>query len=366
MRTPVFLLLASQLSCSAERPIVIGLAGPFSEARGSSMRLATELAVREINAAGGVRGRQLELRIHDDSSRADVAVRVARVLYADPRVSAVIGHLTSAATLAASPVYNGGRTPVPVISPSASAATVSDAGPYTFRVCPTDVLHGTRLAEFARRRLRAQTVALLYQNDEYGRGIRDTFLGSFTRMGGSVVTDDPYALDLPSFEPYLQRLRGRGGADVLLIGGTAAVARRILATLDTVRLALRVMGGDALSGLEAEPRAAGVLISAAYLPDMPEPRNARFVEAYRRAYPGQPLDHRGAAAYDIVHLLAQAMEAVGPDRRRIRDYLTGVGSATPAFDGVTGRIAFDENGDVPDKPVVIGVVREGRLTMATP
>lgn len=366
MRIPFPLLVAAQLACGTDRPIVLGLAGPFSEARGSSMRLASELAVREINAAGGVRGRTLELRIHDDSTRADVAVRVARVLYADPRVAAVIGHLTSGATLAASPIYNGGRTPVALISPSASAPAVSSAGPYTFRVCPTDVLHGTRLAEFARRQLRAQTVALLYQNDEYGRGIRQTFLESFTRMGGSVVMDDPYVPDLPSFEPYLQRLRGRGGADVLVIGGTAAVARRILATLDTVRLAPRVMGGDALSGLEAEPRAAGVLISAAYLPDLPEPRNLPFVEAYRRAYPNQALDHRGAAAYDIVHLLARAIEAVGSDRRRVRDYLAGVGSVTPPFEGVTGRIAFDENGDVPDKTVVIGVVRDGRLTMGTP
>src|SRR5688500_2065631 len=120
MRVRFLLLFAAQLSCAAEHPIVLGLAGPFSEPRGLSMRLASELAVREINAAGGVRGRRLELRIHDDSSRAEVAVRIARVLYSDARVSAVIGHLTSAATLAAAPIYNGGRSPVPVISPSAS------------------------------------------------------------------------------------------------------------------------------------------------------------------------------------------------------------------------------------------------------
>lgn len=366
MRSPWLLLIVAQLACGSGRPIVIGLAGPFSEPRGRSMRLASELALREINAAGGLRGRPVALRIHDDSSRAEVAVRVARVLYADPAVVAVIGHLTSAATLAASPVYNGGRSPVPVISPSASAPAVSGAGPYTFRVCPTDVLHGTRLAEFARRRLGARTAALLYQNDEYGRGIRQTFREAFTRLGGTVVSDDPYVTDLPSFQPYLQRLRQRGGADILVIGGTAAVARRILVTLDSVRLAPRVMGGDALSGLETEARAAGVLVSSAYLPDMPEPDNLRFVEVYRQTYPDEPLDHRGAAAYDIVHLLARAIRAVGTDRRRLRDYLTTVGGSTPPFEGVTGRIAFDANGDVPDKTVVIGVVRDGRLALAPP
>lgn len=365
MIRPLVLLILPATACVAGRdPISLGLAGPFSQPRGVSMRLATELAVQEINQAGGVRGRPLRLTIHDDSGRADVAVSAARTMYGDQRIVAVIGHLTSAAMLAASPVYHGGTNPLPVISPSASAPSVSAAGPYAFRVCPTDVVHGSRLAEWARRRLRAQTAAILYQNDEYGRGVRSTFAESFSRLGGSIVADDPYTPDLPSFEPYLRRLHNRGGSDILVIGGTAAVAYHILATLDSVRLAPIIMGADALSGLEESPAAEGAFISAAYLEDAPGERNARFVAAYRRAYPDQNLDHRGAAAYDIVYLLARAIEAVGPDRRRIRDYLAGVGTATPPFEGVTGTVAFDENGDVPEKTVVIGIVRQSRLITA--
>ena len=82
------------------------------------------------------------------------------------------------------------------------------------------------------------------------------------------------------------------------------------------------------------------------------------------AYPDQPLDHRGAAAYDIVYLLARAIGAVGPQRAHLREYLAGVGTESPAFDGVTGRIAFDQHGDVPSKAVVIGVARDGRLVSA--
>ena len=122
--------------------------------------------------------------------------------------------------------------------------------------------------------------------------------------------------------------------------------------------------GDALVGLEVDPKGQGVFMSTAYLPDRPGERNQAFVQAYRAAYGTQPLDHRGAASYDIVYLLARAIEAVGPDRRRMRDYLAGVGTLTPAFEGVTGRIAFDENGDVPGKTVVVGVARGGRLVMA--
>ncbi|MBI4419769.1 MAG: amino acid ABC transporter substrate-binding protein [Gemmatimonadetes bacterium] len=352
------------LACAPDRqPIALGLVGPFSEPRGLSMRLAAEMAVAELNRAGGVRGRPLELVIQDDSTRPEVAVAAARALYADPRVVAVIGHLTSGTTLAAAPVY-GGRSPLPVISPSASAPAVSDAGPHVFRVCPTDVAHGTALAEFAVRRLGARSAAILYQNDEYGRGIRGTFAAEFARLGGRLASDDPYVPDLPSFEPYLRRLQQRGGADVLLIAGTAASARRILPTLDTVGMRPRVMGGDALAGLEATRGAEGVFSSTAYLPDQPAERNRVFVAAYRAAYGDQPLDHRGAAAYDIVHLLARATDAVGPSRRRLLTYLAGVGTASPAFDGVTGRVAFDSLGDVPTKAVMLGVVRGGHLVMA--
>ncbi len=105
-------------------------------------------------------------------------------------------------------------------------------------------------------------------------------------------------------------------------------------------------------------------MSTAYLFDRPGEANAAFVAKYRAAYDDRVPDHRGAGTYDIVRLLARALSAVGADRKRVRDYLAGVGDASPPYDGVTGRIAFDRHGDVPDKDVVIGVVRNGRLVTA--
>jgi branched-chain amino acid transport system substrate-binding protein len=124
------------------------------------------------------------------------------------------------------------------------------------------------------------------------------------------------------------------------------------------------LGGDALTGIEgAGPIAEGVRLSSAYLVDRPGNRNEQFVQAYARAYPGERPDHRGAAAYDIVQLLASVLAETGggTDRRAVRDRLARIGGDLPAFEGVTGTIAFDGRGDVPAKPVVIGVVRGGRL-----
>ncbi len=350
--------------CSRNTPIRIGLAGPFSEDRATSMRQAAELAVREINGRGGVDGRTIELVVMDDSADADIALQVARQLYDTRNLVAVVGHLTSGTTLAAAPIYGGGSNPVVQISPSASSPLLSEAGPYTFRVCPSDLVHGTRLAEWARARLGAERAAIVYENSDYGRGVRGAFSSSFQELGGVVVSEDPYIEDLPSFAPFLQRIRQRGGADVLFLAGAQAGGRRVAATMDTVGLGTPVMGGDGLVGIEDADVAEGILISTAYLADRAGARNAEFVRAYRTAYRNRLPDHRGAGAYDAIHLLGEALEAVGADRERIREYLARVGSGIEPFQGVTGRIAFDERGDVPDKDVVIGRVSDGRLTVA--
>ena len=321
------------------------------------MQRAAELAVSEINARGGVRGRPLELRILDDSARPDVAIRIARALVDDPTVVAVVGHLTSSTSLAAGRVYGEGRRPLVMISPSASSPDLSGVNPYVFRVCPTDLSHGAQLARFVRGRLGAQRVGVIYVDDDYGRGLRLSFAAEFRNLGGTIVEEDPSLSATPSLEPYLSRLRLGGGVDVLMLATERAGAELALREMARLGVHWPVVGGDALTGIEAE----GLRLSSAYLPDRPGERNAQFVAAYARAYEGQRPDHRGAGAYDAVHLLARVLADAGTGRDAIRDRLARIGRDLPAYEGVTGTIAFDGRGDVPAKPVVIGVVRGGRL-----
>ena len=114
------------------------------------MRFGARLAVEEINARGGVNGRLIEIVERDDWENPDSAVVVATELYDDPAVVAVIGNGFSGLTLAAAPVYNSGSNPLVQISPTASAPAISSAGPYTFRMCPSDLAHGGALARWAR------------------------------------------------------------------------------------------------------------------------------------------------------------------------------------------------------------------------
>src|SRR5207247_10618444 len=153
-----------------------------------------------------------------------------------------------------------------------------------------------------------------------------------------------------------------GGADVLLLAAERPGAELALRERRSLGLRGPVLGGDALTGIEADGALAeGMRLSSAYLPDRSDERNVAFVADYARAFPGQRPDHRGAGAYDSMLLLARAIDKVGADRKAIRDYLARVGRGQPPFEGVTGPIVFDGNGDVAGKTVVIGLVRDGRL-----
>ncbi len=359
------LLLAAALlgGCQRSGEVVrIGVAGSFSDPIGLPMRQAAELAAEEINANGGVNGKRLELVLRDDFSDPDSAVFVAGDLY-NSDVSAVVGHLFSGMTLAAAPVYNGGTDPVVAISPSSSSPEVTDAGDYTFRICPSDLAHGTTLAHWVRDRLHLTHGAVLYLNDEYGRGIRQTFVTEYTRLGGQLEAVYPYLGERPDVEPYLDRLAKGDRPEFIVVAGNRSEAEEILRQSRKRGLTMPVLGGDGLEGIQdAGALAEGVYLSSPYFPSIPSPPNRRFVEAFRRKYPdtGTP-NQPAAAAYDAVYLLRDVIAKVGPKRAAVRRALAGVGSVSAPYDGVTGTIAFDGNGDVPNQNVYIGLVRKGAV-----
>jgi branched-chain amino acid transport system substrate-binding protein len=359
--------LLGLLGCAAAdgSPIRIGVAGSFSDPIGLPMRLAAELAAEEINATGGINGRRLELVTRDDYADPDSAVFVATDLY-ESGVSAVVGHLFSGMTLAASPVYNGGVDPVAAISPSSSSPEVSAAGEHTFRVCPSDLAHGAALAEWVRKQLGYERGAVLYLNDQYGRGIRQTFVGEFIRLGGRLQSIDPYLGDTPEVGPYLDRMAKSKWIQFLVVAGNRGEAEEVIRQARRRGITVPVLGGDGLEGIEAAGSLAeGVYLSSSYFPTLTTESNRKFVEAYRRKFPEAGMPNQPAAAtYDAVYLLRDVIGRAGTDRQAVREALAAVGSKIPAYHGVTGVVAFDEAGDVPDQNVYIGMVRDGTIEVA--
>jgi len=147
------------------------------------------------------------------------------------------------------------------------------------------------------------------------------------------------------------------------VAGNRGEAEEILRQAHKRKLMMPVLGGDGLEGIqEAGALAEGVYLSSPYFPSIPSAANRRFVEAFRRKYnalPNQP----AAGTYDALYLLRDVIARAGTARADVRRVLAGVGSVSPPFEGVTGTVAFDANGDVPNQNVYIGVVQHGAVTV---
>ena len=362
--TPALAAVVAGCGASSGGTVRIGLAGAFDDPIGRPIKLAAELAVSEINAGGGIGGQKLELVEKNDYADPDSAVVVANALYSSD-VSAVIGHLFSGTTLAAAPVYNSGSDPVVAVSPSSSSPEVSGAGPWTFRVCPSDDAHGAALARWVRDRLGLVRGTVLYLNNEYGRGVRQRFVDEFTRRGGELLAESPYLGDKPDVSAYLDRMVKDGRSQFLVIAGNRPEAEEILQQAHRRGINVPVLGGDGLEGIEgAGSLAEGVYTSMAYISLLDTPANRKFVAAYRSRYPDAPAPNQPAAAtYDAVYLLRDVIAKSGPSRRSVLDGVKQINPANP-FQGVTGAIAFDSLGDVPNRQVYIGVVHGGAVQLA--
>ena len=347
--------------------IRIGLAGPMEASYGVSVREGAELAIEQANSRGGVDGRRVELVVEDDAGDEERAIAIATRMVNDPSIVAVVGHVNSGTTRAAARVYNDDANPLLEISPTATSAEVSGAGPWTFRVCPTDLRHGPALAQWARQGLGRSRAAVLYANDAYGRGMLESFASAFRNGGGAILSTDPYlpqlvdSLDL--LRPFLERAVARN-ADVVMIAGELDVALPALELLRSMGFDGPLIGGDGLLGMEEEaPNASGVYITTGFLPDQPGRAAQEFVQAFQQRYGRLPTGD-AALAYDAVSIVLRAVEETSGSRLDVRNFVAEIGAGNPAFAGVTGAIAFDENGDALNKEVAVGTIRSGRLVTA--
>jgi len=357
---PGILLVLALLSCacslggSARAAYTIGAAGPWQLEQGRNARLGIELARREINDAGGVNGHTLLIREVDDGADGASASGSARKFVDDRTVSAVVGHATAAAIAAAARVYDG---QLAAVATAAGAPDLAGIPAWVFRLMPGDSAEGAGLARFAQRSAHKRA-AILYENNPRGRALADGFRGNFR---GEFVAYDPIRADAWKREVFVSYLRLRQ-PDIVFIAGLAGSALPLLAEASRQELKADVIGGDGWAGVVARADvSAGAYVGAPFVPSDPRPEVQKFVAAFRAANRGAQPDANAALGYDATKLVAAALAAVGPDRRKIRDWL----AALPApFAGVTGPIRFLPTGEPAGSRVVMSRVRsDGTLVV---
>jgi branched-chain amino acid transport system substrate-binding protein len=333
-------------------PILVGMYGSLTgdgASFGQSSREGTELAVDEINAAGGLLGgRRIQLIVEDDQSKAEEASSAVTKLITQDRVIAVLGEVASSRSLAAAPVAQ--RHQVPMITPSSTNEKVTQIGDYVFRVCFIDPFQGEVLAKFAYNDLKARRIAILKDiRNDYSVGLTDAITRVFTELGGTVLDTVSYTAGDADFKVALTRIRGLK-PDAIMATGYYPEAAIIVRQARELGISMPILGGDGWVGdalKNGREALNNTFISNHYSGDNPSPVVQNFVGTYRERF-GRDPDSIAALAYDAVKVLADAITRAGTtEGTRLRDAI-----ATADVAGVTGQLKMNAQRNV-DKPAVI-------------
>lgn len=351
------IIIAALYATVARAEILIGSAGPFTGKMswlGEQHQRAVDVAVAEINAAGGVLGEPLKIVEADDYCDKEQAVAAANKLIAD-RVSVVVGHNCSGAAIPASKVYADAG--LLMITGTATNPIITDQGfRQTFRMVARDTLQGEMAATYMAEHLADQRIAILHDGEGYGRGLAEATKAELNRRG---VKEARYAQVTPGKVDYSDTLAEleAAGIDVLFYGGYQPEAALLIRQARDRGYDLQLIGSDSLV-TEYFWRVAGPAAVGVRFVSMADPRTnaaAAPVVAKLRAQGYEP-EGFTLYSYAAVEVWAQAVEKAGTVAT---DAVAEV-LRTQQFDTVLGRIGFDENGDVYGyEPFVWYVWQEG-------
>lgn len=331
-------------ACEAPPRPVLGVtsSGPYVD--------AARIAIMDATVAGAL---PVDTMLRPEASNsAQPALRTAEEFVNRPGMAAVVGHSNSAASLAASQLYNAQQ--IVQIAPTASAVLYSEAGPFSFRLVPPDDRQGRFLARVLRDSLPpGASVALLYVNDDYGRGLRSAVLEGMAELGDPqrIAADMPHTERLPVDPEMKDHQLGAltaSEADVILWLGRASTLHEVLPAIRRAAGDIPIYGGDAVGPGQQirthDGRWHGVRhVAFAELNATAEGR--RFATRYEERF-GVPAGAADALTYDAVALVLSAVGSGARTGPQIRDYLLSLGRERAPYGGVTGPIQFDENGDV--------------------
>jgi ABC-type branched-subunit amino acid transport system substrate-binding protein len=355
---PAALALAIAASCG--KPVRVGAIVSQSGAAssyGQQVARGFDLAVQQINDAGGVDGRPIQLLYRDDSTSPELGLTALRELVENERVTTVLGAVSSTVTLRLAPYCE--RRHVILISPSASATQLTGAGEYIFRTYPSDVLEGASMADFARD-LGLDRVAVLAVANDYGEGLARVFEDRLHASGGSIAATVTFPegdqAAIADAVTALQALSPRGLYVPAYIGDLATVLLRLRESkLRPIVLGTSSAAPDLIR--RAGPAAENLVFPLpSFDPTADSAAVRAFVHAFVARYSAEP-DIYAAHAYDSVNLLAAAAARANSwDASKLKDALVRIDN----YEGATGRLAFDRNGDVVQYPRLY-VVRDGQF-----
>jgi branched-chain amino acid transport system substrate-binding protein len=360
----VLVLIATLVvGCGESKTVKIGAIQPISggvSEFGTQTRDAMQIAVDEYNKQGGVLGKQIELIVEDDENNPDKTVNAFNKLVTKDKVVGILGGLTSKVTLAiTSLAQNKG---IPLLTPTATNVSVTDAGDCIFRACFLDDFQGNVMAKFATATLKAKKAALLYDfSNDYSKGLAQSFKDNFVKYGGQNVAEESYNANETDFSAQLTKIKNTN-PDVLFLPDYYNTVGLIGKQAKNMGIKAVMMGGDGWDSVDTDKDAAtaleGSYFSNHYSPNSQDPNVKAFVDSFK-AKNGKTPNALAALGYDAVKIMVEAIKSANStDPAKIKEALK---KTDVQF--VTGKITFNEKRN-PMKPAYIIKVTGGKLVDA--
>ena len=325
---------------------------------GQSAANGAKLAIKEINAKGGINGKQLELVVADNKSEAAEAANAMQKLITQDKVVGVIAPIASSSVIAAAQVNMANK--VLAISPTASnpKVTVDPATgkvrDFLFRAAFIDPFQGSVMANFAGKSLKATKAAMYIDNSsDYATGLGQFFKETFLKNGGAIVSEEAYLAKDTDFKATLTKIKA-ANPDVLFVPGYYQEVGMIIKQAREMGLTMPILGGDGWDSAKLpEIAGAGALNNTFFAshssPDDNSPAIKAFVDSYKKEY-GQTPDAFAALSYDATMMVIEAIKrAGGTDTTKIKDEL----AKTKDYQAVSGKITLNESHDAVKSAVII-------------
>lgn len=343
-------------------PVTIGaieiLSGPNSR-YGVSIKNGFDLALDEVNKAGGVLGgKTLAIQYEDSAGNKDQAVNAARKLIGRDKVPLILGPTLSNEMFAVGPVANERK--IPIIGTSTTAQGITAIGPYVFRTSlpEADVIPVT--LKTAQAKFGIRKVAVMYGNDDaFTKSGYDVFKASLEKQGIETLTTETFGGKDTDFSAQLTKIKSLN-PDAIVVSGLVEAASGIALQARSLGIdpKVRIIGGNGFNspklGEIAGQSADGIMVGSPWFIGKTDPANQKFVAAYRAKYHDDP-DQFAAQAYDTLHIAANAVNAAGAaDSEKIATALKAT-----HYQGVMGPFSFTENRDPADTSGVVVLEMNG-------
>lgn len=323
---------------------------------GQSSVHGIELAIEEINAAGGINGKQIELVKYDNKSQEAEATTLTTKLMTNDKVLAVMGPATSGAFKATIPVAQQHKIPVASGSATADDVTVDANGvkEYAFRICFSDSYQGTGMANYALNNLnKTRAVVILDSSSDYGKGLAANFISTFEAGGGVVVAQEAYVEGDTDFNSIITKIKGED-FDVMFIPGYYEEVGLIIKQAREQGIDVPILGADGFDSPDLIKLAGASALNEIYFSNHyssldQDPVVQDFIKAFEKKYDRQP-DAFNALGYDLARFIVDGIRrAEKLDGESVKEAL----AATTEFNGVTGNFSVDENHNAVKALVVI-------------